>query len=337
MKYIEKNVIVFVIAFALSACGGGSSSDSDDNDSNTDGTTTAAAGESDAGSADAGSDAGESDTASAGADSGDAGADEGSTDSGTDPTITGGSNGDLGLYGFVDVDATSPASIDAGFFAFNSFLTPTLFEANFRESLDTCTITDTTDIDLDFENLPSAPEGFSVDSVSAGDVITVASGAGSYVELQRMTQFGSTFYDLPEGLDIPLPVPTDLNVSIPGDVYPTFTSIPVPSAVPLLVSSPGLAEPIGVDTVFTWTPSGVVDSYVEISASIFNLSTAAAFSFSTLDCTVADDGSFEFSAATKAEMGADFSASATVYRNAQTFHRNGSAILIVSSRVERSQ
>ncbi len=162
--------------------------------------------------------------------------------------------------------------------------------------------------------------------LSAGDVITISSPAGSYTELSKQVFQGFIFYQSEDGLTGPLP--SGLVVDIPGDDFPAFASVQVPDVEPVSLTSPTIGQPVTADTVFTWQAGNNQNAYVTLSSSQF---TGNPTSITSVDCTVTDDGSFSFPAATKTELGASFSGTgATISRSVSTFQQQGNAVLVVT-------
>lgn len=210
-------------------------------------------------------------------------------------TVTGSGN----LFGTVNMEVGNDVEFDATFFAFEQAIPLAEIEADLRGSLDTCTVevVDTSvpgDIDI-----PDNFNGVGFQTVSAGEVITISSPAGSYAELQRASAFGFTFYQQDEGAVLTPPVPEGLTLNIPGDVFPAVSNLAYPTVQPLVITGPAAFEPITANTTFTWVAGSNPNAAVIISAFAGT---------SSLDCIVADDGSFTIPAATQAQLGAGFSA-----------------------------
>ena len=225
------------------------------------------------------------------------------------PTLGGENDGNvsfIGTVGFNDDDA---------FGSFISLATPipvpTLMEAtDFFQDMDACEVStidpstfdpDDTDPDVtDTDDLESI-------QVSAGEVLTVISPAGTFAELVRFQSDDEIDYELADGAPLPGPVPTGTVVNIPGDVFPAFTGVAIPAAANLANLSPS-SLPISVSDEFTWTPtSGTIPTFVFLVISgNFSL---ANNSITNVTCTLIDDGSFTLPADIQAELlGLDFDA-----------------------------
>ena len=142
--------------------------------------------------------------------------------------------------------------------------------------------------------------------VSAGEVLTVISPAGTFAELVRFQSDDEIDYELADGAPLPGPVPTGTVVNIPGDVFPAFTGVAVPAVADLNNFSPS-ALPVSISDEFTWSPpSGPVTTFVFLLISgDFSL---ADNSITSVSCTLMDDGSFTLPADIQAELGSDFEA-----------------------------
>lgn len=246
----------------------------------------------------------------------------------------------LTQYGFVFVDITDTVEFSAGFNSFQQPLPQNLFQEEFGPARDTCEVTSVSLIPDG--GIPGFPDGIPDDpdniggvmftTISAGEVLTVSSPAGSYAELQRSQQFGFTFYSIDEELELSAPAPGNLSISVPGDEFPAFTNVDFPVVEPLLVSAPGASEAVTANTSFRWTGSTNPNSLIDISASALS---DDFMSLTFLDCEVVDDGSFEFPADTRAALGS-FSSDASIERTAFRIVQQGSSALILSVGVERT-
>lgn len=339
---MNKTTCALLVSTAISLASCSSSSDNSDNPSSTNETTT-------------GTTDGTTDTTT------DVTTDD-STDDGANPDndSSGGNNnsagGNVNLLGSVSVtqDAASMLDIAGGFFRSDLNLPSAGVINAYRPELDTCTLstlnlTDST-IGLpgfDFELIP--------EFVSAGEVITFTAAGSSFTELQREITPAQTIegfsvpafilYALPEGTNLTGPVPSDLTFTVPGDVFPAFSSVSVPSVEALQVQSPG-AEPVTASTTFTWTAGSNADAFIEISASgtTFDINAIDPDTFdpetfdpeslaiSLLRCTVTDDGSFTIPSDVQAQMGSSFSSPfSSMSRTAFVAQQQGSSLLLVNS------
>jgi hypothetical protein len=267
---------------------------------------------------------------------------DGTTGGTTDGTTGGTTGGNVSLWGTVSVDQDSGGSVDlSGAFIRGNLDLPSadIIEA-YQPELDTCEFTaDVLDATDPLDELPDLGIDFSVEFVSAGEVITFNSPAGTFAELQRETtpaqSIGGvslpafTVYSIPESTELTGQVPANLSFDIPGDVFPAFANVSVPAVAPLEVQSPAGTDAVTASTTFTWTAGSNPDAYIEISVSALDFATLA---FSSLDCTATDDGSFTIPAAVQTQMGSEFSATgATLSRTALSVEQEGGALLFVDN------
>lgn len=258
-----------------------------------------------------------------------------------------GSSGTVSFYGFMqvsdDVD-DNEVTINGGFARFSGAVLFPDFESaigQLNNAPDTCEVTvsdsiiidedDDDDIDIEIPNI-------SVSLVSAGEIIPFTSAtAGSFAELERMVQFGQTFYTLAgdPSSGIPGPVPADLTFSIPGDVFPAYPSVAVPNMTSLGNISPDLNSAVTGDTIFTWDAGAGSDAVVSISATGFTqtiVNDLPTVSFAILDCEVIDDGIFALPATTQTEIansGIDFFFG-SMSKTLTSLEQNGNSVLIVT-------
>lgn len=296
------------LVFTLSACGGSSSSDSSSDDSSGSGTGTPTTGESMAGGSTGG-----------GGGSSDGGSEGGSASSNT--------TRHLGIVSIDEVTEDNEVDAGAAFFSYDAGVDSDLLTAAFEPELDECTV-EIEDISFDPEDY-EAPEidSIGVEMASAGEVLTLTSGAGSYLELVRQSAFGFLFYaPQPEFVDGPMP--TQLTLDIPGDQFPSIANIDMPTVQSLSVISPSIFTPITQDTEFTWAAGNDPDAFIGISVTSPNSSTTMTF----VDCVARDDGSFSFPEQTRSELGPDFAAFGfDIGRASLSVKQQGDALLILTA------
>jgi len=163
-------------------------------------------------------------------------------------------------------------------------------------------------------------------AISAGEVLTLTSPVGTFSELVREISDDSISYSAPQGF-ISAGLPSSLAIDIPGDEFPAFANVSIPVVQPLSVISPAAGQAVNTGTTFSWVAGNNPNAYIEIMAA-----GATNGVFTTVSCTVRDDGSFTFSAATANELGGNFSAQfPSITREAQATAVNGTALLVVSS------
>ena len=331
-------VLALLIVFFISACGGSSSSDSDDGGVDADDTGGDTAGDTggDTAGDTGGGTAGDTGGGTAGDTGGDVGGDTGANDTGGDTGGadtgggTGGSfSGNVLFLGLVFVDEDVPENeVSAGgtFIRYTSEIAANLFEPVFAPQLDVCTVDsiDISDVNTDFPDIDTdvVPE-----LVSAGEVVPLTSAAGTFIQLQRQDLFGFLVY-VPEPESVSGAIPSQLTLDIPGDVFPMFPNVNVPTVQTLALSSPAQGQPITPETVFTWTPGSNPEAHISITASTFDGTGTTII----VQCEVVDDGQFAFPTATQSAMGSSFSSfSADVTREVLVFEQQGNAILVLTT------
>lgn len=311
------------LTLALTACSSDDDSSTDDTGGGTTDGGTTDGGTTDGGSTDGGTtDGGSTD----GGTTDGGGTDGGSTDGGS--TNSGQLSGNVTDWGFITIESGG-GEVDptAGFGRFSADFPASAVADEFNPSSDSCEVTRTalgdidTDLDLDFDT----PFTF----ISAGENVIISSPGGTYATLTQ-TRFGDfIFYGLEDSLSGA--APAGLVADIPGDQFMAMSNLSIPDAPSLEVSSPAANGLITPTTQFTWTANGTSDTSIEINASAFDI---AANSTVTVDCTVVDDGSFEFSSATQAELGDTFMGTGFVSRSANNIVQNGSTVVVLSHTVE---
>lgn len=230
----------------------------------------------------------------------------------------------VGVVGFDTTDETAFASFSS------SPITVPLQEVigEFVPSTDTCEVTTlnlTTPNPIDEDTLIPDLEGT---SISAGEVLTVTSPAGTFVELIRV-QFGSEFdYELADGSTLPGPVPAGTVVNIPGDVFPAFNNIAVPTAENITNFAPN-SVPISPSAEFTWTqPSNNAQSSIILV--LTNDFSFANNEFTTVTCTLIDDGSFTLPTDIQTQLDPDFQATnlAVLRTSVNTVTQDNAAVIV---------
>lgn len=241
--------------------------------------------------------------------------------------------GNVQLVGFIDIDdESSSQSTDAtgGFLQFNSPIDAATLQAGLEDELiDQCEVT-VTDFQGGDDSLEDLDFGFPFTTVSAGETISLSSAAGTYGELQRAVVFGFTAYG--SDVDLTFPAPSPLTINIPGDVFPAFSNVSISAPESITGFNIGATDSFNAGTVFTWDASSTADSAISLSFSQFNINS---FEFVSVDCTLTDDGSFSFPAATVAELnenlGADWNATGMfVSRETLLVQQQGTAVLVVT-------
>lgn len=337
-----KNIIACTtIIFALSACGGGSSNDTtsmtnitgiptNDEGTTTGDNTNSATESTDAAASTAGS-TGNTNEATTTAGTATGGITD-NTESSTDGGVNGGNpSSNINQFGIVTVESEGLVYFSASFFSVPQQVPFSLLQENIRPTADLCEVS-SLDLSGDTSDVLSGFDDLNITGISAGDVLTISSPAGSYAELLKNEQFGFIYYELDENVILSSPVPSNLTLNIPGEQFPAFSNVAIPFSEPLQVNSPNAFEPITASTAFSWVPSDNPNAFIDISASAIS---ADFTGFTTVNCTVIDDGSFAFPATTQSQMGA-FSAISAVSRTTINTQQNGNAVLFLASTVEQT-
>ena len=184
------------------------------------------------------------------------------------------------------------------------------------------TVEDTISPDLDLDS----------NSISAGEVLTVISPAGTFAELIRVQSEDDIDYELADGSTLPGPIPAGTVLNIPGDVFPAFNNVPVPPAPDVMNFAP-IAGPIPVSANYTWVPepAGTLSGIVLSLISDFSLDDPFT-TFSSVSCILQDDGSFTLPADIQAQLGSDFQVGGlTVVRFGTNIVSQGNAALAVTT------
>ena len=258
-----------------------------------------------------------------------AGTSGGGTTGSTGGTTGGDAGGDISFLGFVSIDedaGSNEVDATASFVRFTSSVLANLLQASFEPELDECEV-ETVQISDTPTDLPEIDIDVVPEIVSAGEVLPISSSAGTYIQLMRQTFSGFTFYTA-EPETVPGPIPAQLSIDIPGDVFPAVANLTLPVVETFVISAPMAGQPITPSTTFSWTAGSNPGAFISISAA----SISSTGDFLIVDCEVADDGEFNFPAATQAAMGAEFvSATADYERDATTVIQQGNVLLVLTA------
>ena len=231
----------------------------------------------------------------------------------------------LSNYGVIRVDhdsITPQTQLDAVFCDLNSPTEAADIDAQFLTGIDSCTVSNegSTNVDITAPLVCSAE--LPAESVSAGLNLTFSSAAGTFADLPRLLTDGETTYTT----NVPLPrPPNEVTLDIPGDTFPAFSAVQIPDLEDLVVTSPATGDVLRSDTTITWNAAIDGDnSRLLLTATDANV---------TVDCSLADDGDFSFTAETQAELGELFGASSFSIRrqNLTSPTRGDSGLVIITS------
>ena len=245
------------------------------------------------------------------------------TGTGTDIVNNPGTFTQLGLVGISDYSNEQKIEVYGSFDSFPRTIDADGLQSFFDKDIDTCDVSVT-----DLTELPDSPsltdEVGVLTSISAGDVITVSSPAGSFAEMSKQTSGEYIYY---RNDSLAGQAPSGLVLDIPGDAFPAFSNIQMPDIQPIALTSHVGSALIEPDSVFTWEAGSNSNAYVTLSMNQIDSSET----LTSVVCYVTDDGKFTFPESTKAELGSDFSIyGAGISRKVTTFHPQGSAMLVVT-------
>ncbi len=249
---------------------------------------------------------------------------------------------ELTQLGFINLSEQKPPSGAAQTAASGIFLEftegqelpDTFFNNPFEGNIDTCDVTSTMPENGEGDpNVlpPFAPEGIPA-YISAGAQVTLVAGSSTYATLDKMDTTVSgetvTFYSA-NALGAP---PAELTATVPGDAFPAFTEVALPTASSFTLTAPAGSDPITLTTTFTWDGGDAgsdADAVVLISVSEFDPESGGTVS---VTCIAQDDGSFIFPAETQGALGDSFEGSLTsAGRQAYRTEIKGDAVLVLGA------
>ena len=159
----------------------------------------------------------------------------------------------------------------------NQFTTPT----------DTCKISELISPTLPPDSTGIDPENLSFipDTVSAGDVLTVTSPAGTHASLIGQQMFGFLLYSTQDRVPVAGPMPESLVLDIPGAPggFPAFSSVAFPSVQ--------ATEFTIQDGLISWDGSNAEGSKISIITSALSNSDFSTQAF--IECDLIDDGTHQ--------------------------------------------
>jgi hypothetical protein len=231
----------------------------------------------------------------------------------------------LSDYGVIRIDldtGTAQTALDAVFCDLTTPSSAALVDQQFLTDADSCEVSNDTENNTDDETALLCSTALPAQSVSAGSNLLFSSAAGSYADLAQQISVDNITYSTDSALPRP---PNGLTLDIPGDDFPAFTAVQIPDLQDLQIIAPATGEPLRSDTTITWNAAtDAANSRLILTASDADV---------TIDCSLADDGSFSFSAATQAELGELFAASNISIRrqNVTSPTRGDSGLVIITS------
>lgn len=224
--------------------------------------------------------------------------------------------GNVKSYGAITVgdDAGIASDLVAAFFKVDEGLSADFLANVFSSNKTLCTVDD--DDSLDFEEFSSgfipSFNGVQKQAISAGEIVTLTSAEGTFASIESGSSGAFLFYTLPNSQSLPSgSIPDDLQIDVPGDVYPAYQAVMMPSVQALgSVVYSGNAS-ITSDTAFGWEPADQAGSMVRVFSS-----TAGGFFTEdgvTVTCLAPDTGSFVFPEPVRAELGDTFVGSKPIF------------------------
>ena len=232
---------------------------------------------------------------------------------------------ELSDYGVIRVDHdtnTQQTRLDAVFCELASPTRAESIDEEFLPETDSCVVSNSgPSINSDATPLLCSA-ALPAQSISAGENLTFSSSAGTFADLAQEISIDNITYTTTSPLPRP---PAGLTLDIPGDTFPSFSSVEIPDLQDLEIRTPESGEPLRSDTRLRWNAaSDGSDSRLLLSASDADV---------TVTCSLADDGSFSFSDATQAELGDLFAASSLTVRrqNFTSPTRGDSGLVIITS------
>lgn len=125
------------------------------------------------------------------------------------------------------------------------------------------------------------------DNISAGEVLVLSNPEGTLAQLDERGGFFAEDYSL-QLESITAEQTMGMTLDIPGDEYPGFSTISVQDLDELTGIQPDIGSAITGQTQFGWVPSVHANTIVGLEMQ----ATIAGIGFTTLRCTLVDDGEF---------------------------------------------
>ena len=246
-----------------------------------------------------------------------AGGDPAGSDGDDDDDVAAPPAGDIARYGVLNLgDENGEANeLVAGFFALPTPVSPAAFGGALEPGVAACDVAPVDGGDGfafpsgGFVPAPAGVPAASIESVGAGETLSLTSGGGTWAELQPAGAIGGVSFYAPTAMLPAGPVPEDLSLDVPGDEFPAFAGAALPDVTPLIGFTDDSDGAIGADTRFAWQAGSDPDAKVRLSTgSNFFSDPGTAVRVS---CTVPDTGEFAFDADTRAALGDGFAGDMT--------------------------
>ena len=159
-------------------------------------------------------------------------------------------------------------------------------------------------------------------NLSAGEVLTLSSLDGSWLDVYRGQ---GPNYEYVNTNPIIEPVPSTLQLDIPGDSFPGYIDISIPDVETVTLTEPAEGTILQLDTTFIWVPSAQDNAYLRITAEKLVGSERV-----HLDCAVTDDGEFQIPGSVQSELSEIFQDYAVrVNRTVYSTETSGDSILFI--------
>ncbi|MFK8082465.1 MAG: hypothetical protein AB8B97_19440 [Granulosicoccus sp.] len=267
--------------------------------------------------------------------------------SGNTSMLSEGNISSLGFLGFRESVSRNSGNINAYFLEFNESISAksALETFGFLTSL----TEDSCELEINSPGIRTEDtiviDGVTPRSLTAGEVILVSSPAGSFVELKpgEVLSLGGeplgftdySDYDADSDSNTaPLPYPMGLTIDIPGDEFPSFSSVAVPDVEPfVLISSRDENDSFGIFEQVRWEAREVEGAKIVLYVNdTYAGNNGQPSTQAVLNCVLIDDGSFFLDIAMQellTEAGI-LSLPLQLSRVAQSIRRDGDTMLLVT-------
>lgn len=183
--------------------------------------------------------------------------------------------------------------------------------------------------DFDFQSL--VPDlSLIPTTISAGEVITFTSPAGSFGTLVPSQMLSFLLYNTPDEVKVSGSIPSGLTADIPGAAngFPAIANVPVPQADPLALTIEGDANS-GYSLM--WNGSNANNSQLSISLVAIDLGGNDFSSLTYIECSLSDDGVQVLPANLLPTGNNVIISGGTASRTSFNLVQQGSAVLMVTS------
>lgn len=241
------------------------------------------------------------------------------------PTITVDNTAFIGTIN-IQTGGNMHGSLTASFAQLPSIATATVLSEIDKLTQQGCIVEDNADINLEPESFPEFRD-FGFQLISAGESIVFTGPNGTYIEMRRQSAGGITFYTTDEDISQLGPIPSNLIVDFPGDVFPGFSNVIIPDTDPLIELSSNIADATSTDADLTWNAGSNPDAVVSFSTSLVDSQTGQTVN---VHCTTADDGEFSIPSDIQSGLGSDLQGVTNISRLAiRVFQRDNAALFVI--------